>query len=122
VVVAIGGGSVLDAGKAVAALLTNPGELMDYLEVVGKGNALQNPAAPFIAVPTTAGTGTEVTRNAVLAVPARQVKASLRSPLLLPRLAVVDPELTLGLPPGITARSTGRRRASRRRSAASACS
>jgi len=106
VVIALGGGSVIDAGKALAALLTNPGELLDYLEVVGKGNALQNPAAPFIAVPTTAGTGTEVTRNAVLGVPERQVKVSLRSPLLLPRLAVVDPELTLGLPSAITA-STG---------------
>ncbi len=105
VVVAMGGGSVLDAGKAIAALLTNSGELMDYLEVVGKGNALQNPAAPFIAVPTTAGTGTEVTRNAVLGVPERQVKVSLRSPFLLPRLAVVDPELTLSLPPAITART-----------------
>ena len=105
VVIAMGGGSVIDAGKAIAALLTNPGEVMDYLEVVGKGNALQNPAAPFIAVPTTAGTGTEVTRNAVLAVPARQVKVSLRSPFLLPRLAVVDPELTHGLPPAITART-----------------
>jgi alcohol dehydrogenase class IV len=105
VVVAMGGGSVIDAGKAIAALLTNPGEVMDYLEVVGKGNALQNPAAPFIAVPTTAGTGAEVTRNAVLGVPERQVKVSLRSPFLLPRLAVVDPELTLGLPPAITART-----------------
>jgi alcohol dehydrogenase class IV len=105
VVVAIGGGSVLDAGKAIAVLITNPGEVLDYLEVVGKGNALQNPAAPFIAVPTTAGTGTEVTRNAVLSVPARHVKASLRSPFLLPRLAVVDPELTYGLPPAITART-----------------
>jgi alcohol dehydrogenase class IV len=109
VVVAIGGGSVIDAGKAIAALLTNPGDVMDYLEVVGKGKALQNPAAPFIAVPTTAGTGTEVTRNAVQDVggcPMRQVKgASLRSPFLLPRLAVVDPELTLGLPPAITART-----------------
>ncbi|MGA3323750.1 MAG: iron-containing alcohol dehydrogenase [Terriglobia bacterium] len=105
VVVAIGGGSAIDAGKAIAALLTNPSELMDYLDVVGKGNALQNLAAPFIAVPTTAGTGSEVTRNAVLGVPERQVKVSLRSPLLLPRLAVVDPELTLGLPPAITART-----------------
>ena len=105
-VIALGGGSVIDAGKAIAALLTNPGELMDYLEVVGKGQAIQNPAAPFIAVPTTAGTGSEVTRNAVLGVPARQVKVSLRSPLLLPRLAVVDPELTFGLPPAVTA-STG---------------
>ncbi len=103
VVIALGGGSVIDTGKAIAALLTNPGELMDYLEVVGKGKALQNPAAPFIAVPTTAGTGAEVTRNAVLGVPERRVKVSLRSPWLLPRLAVVDPELTYGLPPAITA-------------------
>jgi alcohol dehydrogenase class IV len=103
VVVALGGGSVIDTGKAIAALLTNSGELMDYLEVVGKGNPLQNPAAPFIAVPTTAGTGAEVTRNAVLGVPERRVKVSLRSPFLLPRLAVVDPELTYGLPSAITA-------------------
>ena len=73
--------------------------------MVGKGNPIQNPAAPFIAVPTTAGTGAEVTRNAVLGVPGRHVKVSLRSPLLLPRLAVVDPELTLGLPPAVTART-----------------
>ena len=105
VVVALGGGSVIDTGKALAGLLTNPGELMDYLEVVGQGKALQNPAAPFIAAPTTAGTGAEVTRNAVLGVPGRQVKVSLRSPFLLPRLAVIDPELTLGLPPAITART-----------------
>jgi alcohol dehydrogenase class IV len=105
VVIALGGGSVIDAGKAIAGLLTNPGDVMDYLEVVGKGNALANPAAPFIAVPTTAGTGSEVTRNAVLGVPDRQVKVSLRSPFLLPRLAVVDPELTIGLPPEVTART-----------------
>ena len=101
----MGGGSVIDAGKAIAALLTNPGEVMDYLEVVGKGKALQNPAAPFIAVPTTAGTGTEVTRNAVLGVPAQHVKVSLRSPFLLPRLAVVDPELTLTCRRPMTART-----------------
>ena len=104
-VISIGGGSAIDAGKAIAALLTNPGELMDYLEVVGKGNPIQNAAAPFIAVPTTAGTGSEVTRNAVLGVPERHVKVSLRSALLLPRVAVVDPELTLRLPPAITART-----------------
>lgn len=104
-VIAMGGGSVIDAGKAIAAMLTNSGEVADYLEVVGRGHVLQNPAAPFIAVPTTAGTGSEVTRNAVLGVPGRQVKVSLRSPFLLPRLAVVDPELTLGLPPKITART-----------------
>ena len=103
VVIAIGGGSVIDAAKAIAGLLTNFGDVLDYLEVVGKGQALQNPAAPFIAVPTTAGTGAEVTRNAVLGVPTRKVKASLRSPFLLPRLAVVDPELTFDLTPSITA-------------------
>jgi alcohol dehydrogenase class IV len=105
VVIAFGGGAAIDAGKAIAGLLTNGGEAIDYLEVVGKGNALKNPAAPFIAVPTTAGTGSEVTRNAVLGVPDRKVKVSLRSPLLLPRLAVVDPELTLNLPSAITART-----------------
>ena len=142
VVIALGGGSVIDAGKAIAGLLTNPGEVLDYLEVVGKGNALQNPAVPFIAAPTTAGTGSEVTRNAVLGVRAPEVvssvepgfspappdaglkpgstkgatkgvmsgatkgvKVSLRSPFLLPRLAVVDPELTLDLPPAVTART-----------------
>lgn len=105
-VIACGGGSSIDAGKAIAALLTNPGELLDYLEVVGQGKALPNPSAPFIAVPTTAGTGSEVTRNAVLASPAHRVKASLRSPHMLPALAVVDPELTVDLPAGVTA-STG---------------
>ncbi len=103
VVVAIGGGSALDAGKAIAALLANPGDVLDYLEVIGAGKALERPALPWIAVPTTAGTGAEVTRNAVLVSPEHRVKASLRSPLLLPRLAVVDPELTLDLPPAVTA-------------------
>ncbi|MGD0922929.1 MAG: iron-containing alcohol dehydrogenase [Terriglobia bacterium] len=102
-VVGFGGGSAIDAGKAIAALLTNRGELMEYLEVIGQGKALRVPSAPFIAVPTTAGTGAEVTRNAVLAAPEHQVKVSLRSPLMLARLAVVDPELTLDLPPTITA-------------------
>jgi len=106
VVIAIGGGSVIDAGKAIAALATNQGELLDYLEVVGKGRPLEQPPLPFVAIPTTAGTGAEVTRNAVLASKEHQVKASLRSSLLLPKVAVVDPELTLGLPPELTA-STG---------------
>jgi alcohol dehydrogenase class IV len=105
-VIACGGGSATDAGKAVAALLTNGGELEDYLEVIGKGQPLRHPSVPFIAVPTTAGTGSEVTRNAVLASPEHRLKVSLRSPLMLPRLAVVDPELTLALPPAVTA-STG---------------
>ena len=105
-VVAIGGGSVIDTGKAVGALLSNPGDPLDYLEVVGRGQPLSQPSAPVIAVPTTAGTGAEVTRNAVLAVPEKQVKVSLRSPTMLPRLALVDPELTYSAPPAVTA-STG---------------
>jgi alcohol dehydrogenase class IV len=105
-VIAFGGGSPIDAGKAIAALAANDGDVLDYIEVVGRGQALGRPPLPFIAVPTTAGTGSEVTRNAVLASPEHRVKASLRSPLMLPRLAVVDPELTYDLPPRITA-STG---------------
>ena len=102
-VVAIGGGSPLDAGKAIAALLTNDGPPLDYLEVVGRGRALEREPAPFIAIPTTAGTGSEVTRNAVLTANERRIKVSLRSPRMLPRLAIVDPRLTLSLPPGVTA-------------------
>src|SRR5215831_5176266 len=105
-VISIGGGSAIDAGKAIAALLANPGDPLDYLEVVGRGLPLQKPSVPFIAIPTTAGTGSEVTRNAVLASPEHRVKASLRSAGMHPALAVVDPELTYGLPPAVTA-STG---------------
>jgi alcohol dehydrogenase class IV len=97
---------VIDAGKAIAALLANPGEPRDYLEVVGAGHPLTERSAPFIAIPTTAGTGAEVTRNAVLMVDEERVKVSLRSPLMLPTVAIVDPELTHTLPPAITA-STG---------------
>ena len=104
-VISIGGGSVIDCGKAIAGLMTNPGRIYDYLEVVGIGKPLTNPSAPFIAVPTTAGTGSEVTRNAVLTAVDQRVKVSLRSPLMLPRLALVDPELTYSLPPEITAAS-----------------
>jgi alcohol dehydrogenase class IV len=124
-VIGFGGGSALDAAKATAALLTNPGELHDYLEVVGRAQPLPHPAAPCIAIPTTAGTGSEVTRNAVLSAPqtpvgaaassrpelhlplrSSRVKVSLRSPHMLPRLALVDPELTYDLTPALTA-STG---------------
>jgi alcohol dehydrogenase class IV len=105
-VIGLGGGSAIDAGKAVAALVANGGDPLDYLEVIGAGRSLHAPSAPFIAVPTTAGTGAEVTRNAVLVSPEHRFKASLRSPFMLPRLAVVDPELTFDLPPAITA-STG---------------
>ncbi len=102
-VIGFGGGSALDAGKAIAALLTNAGDPLDYLEVVGRGQPLTHPAAPIIAIPTTAGTGAEVTRNAVLSVPEQRVKVSLRSPLMLPRVALVDPALTYSLPPAVTA-------------------
>jgi alcohol dehydrogenase class IV len=105
-VVAFGGGSVMDAAKAIAAMLTNVGELLDYVEVIGRGKALTQASAPLIAIPTTAGTGSEVTRNAVLASPEHKVKVSLRSSLMLPRVAVIDPELTYALPPALTA-STG---------------
>jgi len=106
VVIGFGGGSVLDAAKAVSALLTNGGEPLDYLEVIGRGKPLTKRAAPYIAIPTTAGTGAEVTRNAVLYSEEHRVKVSLRSPLMLPELAVVDPQLTHNLPPEVTA-STG---------------
>ncbi len=104
-VISIGGGSVIDSGKAIAGLISNLGQIYDYLEVVGKGKSLTNPSLPFIAIPTTAGTGAEVTRNAVLTVADQRVKVSLRSPLMLPRLAIVDPELAYSLPPEITAAS-----------------
>ncbi len=102
-VIGFGGGSVLDTGKAIAILLTNQDDLLDYLEIIGKGRPLTIPAAPFVAIPTTAGTGTEVTANAVLGSPAHKVKVSLRSPLMLPRVALIDPELSATMPPSITA-------------------
>jgi alcohol dehydrogenase class IV len=105
-VVGIGGGSVLDSAKAIALLATNSGEPLDYLEIIGRGQTPTNPPVPCIAVPTTAGTGSEVTRNAVLGSPTHRRKASLRHPSMLPRLAIVDPQLTLTLPRAITA-STG---------------
>jgi alcohol dehydrogenase class IV len=104
-VVAIGGGSAIDTAKAVAGLIPNPGDLFDYLEIVGQGRPLKNPACPFIAIPTTAGTGAEVTSNAVLLDPKDRVKVSLRSAFMAPDLAIVDPQLTIDLPPAATASS-----------------
>jgi alcohol dehydrogenase class IV len=104
-VAAIGGGSVIDVAKAVAMLLGNGGDPLDYLEVVGSGRGITQPPVPCVAVPTTAGTGAEVTANAVLAVPARRVKVSLRSRLMIPRVALVDPLLTVSCPPSVTAAS-----------------
>jgi alcohol dehydrogenase class IV len=100
---AFGGGSVIDAGKAIAAMLPNPGDLLDYVEVVGAGKSLSRDSEPFVAIPTTAGTGSEVTRNAVLASTEHQVKVSLRSVSMLPKAAIIDPELTYDLPPELTA-------------------
>ena len=98
-VVAIGGGAVLDMGKALAGLLPAPGaDPLDHLEVVGRGLPLAAPPLPGIAVPTTAGTGSEATRNAVIAVPEHRRKVSLRDPGMIPRLAVIDPALTDGTP------------------------
>lgn len=105
-VIGCGGGSAVDMAKAVAALAANPGDPLDYLEVIGKAQPLHNPPLPCIAIPTTAGTGSEVTRNAVLASPEHRVKVSLRHPLMLPKIALIDPELTQSMPPSVTA-STG---------------
>lgn len=103
--IGIGGGSAIDAAKAVAGLLTNGGAALDYMEVVGKGQKITRPAAPWIAVPCTAGTGAEATRNAVIGYPAKNFKASLRSEHLLPRIALIDPELAINVRPEITART-----------------
>jgi len=105
-VIGFGGGSVIDTGKAIAALLTNPGDIFEYVEVIGKAKPLTASPAPCIAIPTTAGTGAEVTRNAVLLSPRHKLKLSMRSELMLPRVALVDPLLTHSLPPDLTA-STG---------------
>jgi alcohol dehydrogenase class IV len=104
-VIGYGGGSAIDAAKAVAGLLANGGAASDYMEVVGKGQKITRPALPWIAIPTTAGTGAEVTRNAVVGWPEKKFKASIRSELLLPRVALIDPELGVHVPPDVTART-----------------
>lgn len=104
-VIGLGGGSAIDAAKAVAGLLANGGDPLDYMEVIGQGLPLAKPATPWIAVPTTAGTGAEVTRNAVLSCPEKNFKASLRSPGLLASVALVDPELGVAVSPKVTASS-----------------
>ena len=105
VVLGIGGGSVLDLAKVVAMLLANGGDPLDYMEAVGRGVPIAHRPVPYVAVPTTAGTGSEVTANAVLTSTADAVKASLRSPLMLPAVALVDPRLTVPCPPAVTASS-----------------
>ncbi len=102
-VLGFGGGSVLDAGKAISALVTNGGDPRPFLEVIGEGQTIRSQPLPYLAIPTTAGTGTEVTRNAVLASREHRVKVSLRSRLMIPLVAVIDPTLTLSVPPAVTA-------------------
>jgi alcohol dehydrogenase class IV len=102
-VVACGGGAAIDLGKAIAALAANPGEATDYLEIIGRNLPLRSASLPLIAIPTTAGTGAEATRNAVLKSRQHKVKVSLRDPRMLPAAALVDPELTLNLSPELTA-------------------
>jgi alcohol dehydrogenase class IV len=108
--IGIGGGSASDAAKALPGLLTNGGAgggLLDYLEVIGKGQKIARPAAPWIAIPCTAGTGAEATRNAVIGYKGegQNFKASFRSELLLARIALIDPELAVSVPPAVTASS-----------------
>jgi alcohol dehydrogenase class IV len=105
VILGVGGGSSIDAAKAIAAMSKNPGSIYDYLEGIGSGRVLTETALPVIAIPTTAGTGSEVTRNAVLTSPEFKVKISLRSLSMIPRVAIIDPELTYSLDPAITASS-----------------
>lgn len=106
VVIGFGGGSVIDSAKAIAALVPNTGELMDYLEVIGLGKPLLEAPLPLVAIPTTAGTGAEVSKNAVIKSSAHAVKVSLRSELMYPNVAIVDPGLTYSMSPALTA-STG---------------
>ncbi|MFW9856374.1 MAG: iron-containing alcohol dehydrogenase [Candidatus Thorarchaeota archaeon] len=102
-VIAMGGGSAIDTGKAVAGISTNGGSARDYMEVIGKGSKVEKSPLPFIAIPTTAGTGSEVTKNAVIHARDEELKASIRSPLLIPKLAVLDPIILTSVPPSVTA-------------------
>lgn len=101
-IVAIGGGSVIDTAKAVSGLYTNEGSIIDYLEGVGKGKKIEREALPFIAIPTTAGTGTEVTKNAVISSKKDKFKKSIRHNYLIPRIALISPELSYSQPPWVT--------------------
>jgi alcohol dehydrogenase class IV len=102
-VIAIGGGSAIDLGKAVSALITNRGDIYDYLEVVGKALPINAKPVPYVAMPTTSGTGAEATKNAVLKCEINNLKVSMRNELMIPSIAIVDPVLTLSCPPETTA-------------------
>ena len=104
IVIAIGGGSVLDAAKAIAGLLPHGNSVMDHLEGVGKNVPYHGPSTPFIAVPTTAGTGSEATKNAVLSVQGPEgFKKSFRDECLIPEYAVIDPDLLMTCPAELVA-------------------
>lgn len=105
VIVGLGGGSIIDTAKSVGILLRNDGDLMDYLEVIGRGHTLASQSVPVIAVPTTSGTGAEVTANSPIYSAKHKLKASLRNSAMLPNTAIVDPDLTLSCPPSVTASS-----------------
>ncbi len=105
-VIGIGGGSVIDTGKAIALLSAKKGDVSDYLEVIGQGKEISTPGISVIAIPTTLGTGSEVTRNAVIGFEDHKQKVSLRSQYMLPKVALIDPELSTSMPPKVTA-STG---------------
>lgn len=98
VVIALGGGSVIDFAKALAALMRCSGRPLDYLEIVGGGKPIDHPPIPMIALPTTAGTGSEVTKNAVITVPEHSIKVSLRDPRMVPDIAIIDASLMQGAP------------------------
>ncbi len=102
-IIGIGGGSVIDCAKAVAALAVNEGSAADYLEGIGRGLKITNQPLPMFAIPTTAATGAEMTKNAVICVPEKGYKKSMRDPKLVPTVALVDPELCLNLPAHVTA-------------------
>ena len=102
VVIALGGGSAIDFAKALAALIPCEGDVGEYLEVVGNGRPLEQSPIPMIALPTTAGTGAEVTKNAVISVPERGIKVSLRDPRMVPQVAIVDANLMQGAPKNVT--------------------
>lgn len=104
-VIALGGGSSIDAAKAVAATITNGNPVIDYLEYVGQGKKVTNQPVPFIAIPTTAGTGSEVTKNSVLGSKSKGFKRSMRDDKMLANVAIIDPELMVSCPPKVTAHS-----------------
>lgn len=105
VVLGIGGGSAIDLAKATAAIATNPhgASVQDFLEGVGKGLKIERSPLPLVVLPTTSGTGSEATKNAVISSYDPPFKKSLRSDLMVPRLVLIDPELSVTVPPAVTA-------------------